>query len=208
MAQKVYNYLLTDTLFGLCAIGKLAAEITIHPYITVALVSVVETQSPDGMDVTMADELNDLEKGRLDGIVAGHAGTDLKFKRLASRGVVGLEESLNNGSFAPLDGFVIDPLELTGTVSRLKIRLSGEWKANGSGAELQVIETADASNQNKFAAPIPVTDTSGAWAFFTVDSDVALREPGAMPNRYRLDGKRSGGTAASVRYCELALIWV
>ncbi len=208
MAEKVYSYLETDTLFDTVAIGALAAEITMHPFITVALVSVVATQQPDGMDITMADELNALEKGRLDGVVAGHAGTDLKFKRLASRGVVGLEQSLNNGPFAPIDGFVIDPLELTGTVSRLKIRLSGEWKANGSGAQLQVIETADASNQDKFAAPINVADTAGAWAFFTVDSDVALRVPGAAPNRYRLDGKRSGGTAASLRYCELALIWV
>ena len=208
MAQKVYSYLETDTLFDTCAIGALAAEITMHPFITVALVSVVETQNPAGMDVTMADALSDLEKGRLDGIVAGHAGVDLKFKRLASRGVVGLEISLNNGPFAPIDGFVIDPLELTGTVSRLKIRLSGEWKANGSGAQLQVIETADGSNHDKFAAPIPVTNTAGAWAFFSVDSDVALREPGASANRYRLDGKRSGGTAASLRYCELSLIWV
>lgn len=208
MADKVYNYLETDTLFGTVAIGGLAAEITMHPWITVALVSVVATSGPAGMDVTMADELTDLEKGRLDGIVAGHAGVDLKFKRLASRAVVGLEVSLNNGPFAPLDGFVIDPRELTGTVSRLKIRLSGEWKANGAGAQLQVIETADGNNQNKFAAAIPITDTGGAWAFFTVDSDVVLRVPGVAPNRYRLDGKRSGGTAASIRYCELALIWV
>lgn len=208
MAEKVYNYLVTDTLFDTVAIGGLAAEITMHPFITEALVSVVPTSNPPGMAVTMAAELTELEKGRLDGIVAGHAGVDLKFKRLASRAVVGLEVGLNNGPFAPLDGFVIDPRELTGTVSRLKIRLSGEWKSNGAGAQLQVIETADASNQDKFAAPIPITDTSGAWEFFTVDSDVALRVPGATPNRYRLDGKRSGGTAASLRYCELALIWV
>lgn len=208
MAETVYDYLETDTLFNTVAIGGLRAEIALHPWITVALVSVVATSNPAGMAVTMADELSDLEKGRLDGIVAGHAGVDIKFKRLASRGVVGLEVSLNNGQFAPLDGFVIDPLELTGTVSRLKIRLSGDWKANGAGAELQVIETADANNENKFAAAIPVPDTDGAWSTFTVDSDVALRVPGAVPNRYRLDGKRSGGTAASVRYCELALIWV
>ena len=208
MANKIYSYLETDTLFDTVAIGGLASEIAMHPFITVALVSVVETDPPPGMDITMADELSDLQKGRLDGIVAGHAGTDLKFKRLASRGVVGLEVSLNNGPFAPIDGFVIDPLELTGTVGRLKIRLSGDWKANGSGAQLQVVETADGNNENKFAAAIDIADTSGAWSTFTVDSDVALRVPGAAPNRYRLDGKRPGGTAASLRYCELSLIWV
>lgn len=208
MAEKTYSYLITDTLLDTVAFGGLAGEINIHPWITVALISVAPTDPVGGIDITFAVALSDLEKSRLDGMVAGHMGVDLKLKRLASRAVVGLELSLNNGSFAPIDGFVIDPLELTGTVSRLKIRLSGEWKADGSGAQLQVIETADASDEDKFAAPIDVADTAGAWAFFTVDSDVALREPGATPNRYRLDGKRSGGTASSIRYCELALIWV
>ncbi|HEU01858.1 hypothetical protein LCGC14_0605650 [marine sediment metagenome] len=207
MAQTVYDYLRTDTLYDTVAVGKLAADITTHPWITETLISVT-MPDPDSIAIKFANALSALEKARVDGMVAGHEGTDLKFKRLASRGVAGLEVSLNDGPMAPIDGFVIDPLELTGTVARLKVRLSGEWKAVGAGAQLQVIETADASNEDKFSAPIAVADTGGAWAFFTVDSDVALRDPGAAPNRYRLDGKRSGGTAASIRYCELALVWV
>ena len=208
MAETVYDYMRTDTLYGTCAVGKLAADITTHPWITETLISVTMPDA-DNIAIKFTNALSTVEKARVDGMVVGHEGTDLKFKRLASRGVAGLEVSLNDGSFAPIDGFVIDPLELTNTVARLKVRLSGEWKANGAGASLQVIETVGGGgNENKFAAAIAVTDTGGAWAVFTVDSDVALRAPGAAPNRYRLDGKRSGGTAASIRYCELALIWV
>ena len=206
MAQKLYNYLITDTLLDTVAFGGLAGEIEIHPWITVALISVLPTDPVGGIDITMAAALSDLEKSRLDGLVAGHMGVDVKKTRLMSRPVVGLEVVLP-GPWTTLDGFAIDPLELTGTVSRLVARVSGELNTNGDGAELQVIETTDAGAEDKFAAPIALPNTGGAWATFTFDSDVLLRE-GTPPNVYEFRGRRDGAGSASLRYCELALIWV
>lgn len=205
MAPQLYQYLEADTLYDVCAVEALAAQITDHPWITGQLISVV-LDPPDGIDITFAAALSVLEKGRLDGIVAGHDG--VKVARLASRGVVGLEFALAVGAvLAVIDGFAIDPRELAGVVSRLTVRLSGEWKTTGAGAELQVSESTDAGDEYKFAANIALPDTAGIWDSFTVDSDVDLRE-GDPPNFYRLLGKQGAATAASIRFCELALIWV
>ncbi len=205
MPQTDYDYPVTDTLYDTCAVGKLAADITTHPWITETLISVT---MPDvnTIRIRFAAALSTLEESRVDGMVAGHDGVDVMITRTMSRAMIGLDRALTVG-WATLNGFAIDPLELTGTVSRLVARLSGEWKASSLGAELQISETTDAGDEDKFAAPIPIPDTGGVWQTFAVDSDVALRE-GAPPNIYRLLGRRAGAGATTIRYCELALIWV
>lgn len=205
MAETNYDYPVTDTLYDTCAEGKLAADITIHPWITETLISVT---MPDvnTIRIKFAAALDALEKSRVDGMVVGHEGIDVKIMRMSSRCARGVELALPV-NWLVIDGFAIDPLELTGTVGRLVARLSGEWKCGGTGAELQVSESTDAGDEDKFAVPIPIPDTSNIWKTFAVDSDVVLRT-GVPPNVYRLLGRRAGAGATSIRYCELALIWV
>lgn len=202
MAETLYRYLVTDTLYDSLAADRLAADITDHPWITGQLVSVV--LNGQNIDITFAAALTAIEESRVRGMVCGHDGVAVKM--IMSRGVVGLEHSLTPG-WDVVDGFAIDLPSITATVGRLVLRLSGEWKAGSAGAQLQVTEAAGASDQDKFAAPIDVPDTGGTWTAFQVESDVALLE-GAGPNVYRLLEQRGGATAPSIRYCELALLWV
>lgn len=202
MAETLYEWLITDTLYDSVAVDRLANDITDHPWITETLVSVV--LNGQKIEIRFVAELSDIEESRVDGMVCGHNGVAVQM--IMSRPVVGLEVALV-GAWATLDGFAFAPASVTATVARLVARLSGEYKAVDAGAELQVVETTDAGDEDKFASDVEIPDTQGVWQTFQVDSDVDLRE-GTPPNVYRLLGRRDVATSASVRYCELALIWV
>lgn len=152
--------------------------------------------------ITFADALDAAEKTALDGIVAAHPGygTDVIY-HTSSTVLSGEAEITADTDWDEIGEVFTNPsFFLKDNLANGKGRVVCMAKTTGAGAQLRLVES---NGSDVVVASYDVPNTSGSWASAKFFTTVASRQGDQL---YRLEGRRNGATALSVRGASISLL--
>jgi hypothetical protein len=118
----------------------------------------------------------------------------------ASTTITSEEIAIPSLDWSDIGGVVTTPSFFCANLDRLIGRMVGEYKADGMGAELRIVEDG-----TRVVSPeMPLPDTAGTW---TLSPPLVTNTP-TMPGQhaYRLQGRLNGALSASIRFTSLSLL--
>jgi len=195
MPYPIYT-ISTDT-----ADGKLNGTLLGEQIVGAALPA-ADNVSRVGDILTITGTYTTPQKTTIDGLVAAHVGARDTTENLLDLTVIMDEVTITQDATWQVLGRAVFSAAALGELADLKIRATGAVKSTGAGAQLRLVEVKVNATRNTISSNNAVGNTGGSWEHQSFRSNVALTE---ARNKYVIEGRRNGASAASVEAWHLSL---
>lgn len=164
-------------------------------------------RSGDQIAIHFKTALSALERGELDTVVVGHEGVSSPYQILETVALSPLNIQVNNTTeWQELGGILASPLDFGTDITELKAQVTGLYKGEGSGMELNVVEKGEwnqLADTDIINPALSLNSTGGAWAPFTVYSNIQVR-PGFWS--YVVQGRCGQAVDMFMRHLSLSVV--